>query len=56
MKKISGLIIAISLSGLASKYSTVYDVWCKDMINNRMKMRMKEHHKDHNKKKDKKKD
>ena len=47
---------AISLSGLASNYSTVYDVWCKDMINNRMKMRMKEHHKDHNKKKDKKKD
>lgn len=47
---------AISLSDLASNYSTVYDVWCKDMINNRMKMRMKEHHKDHNKKKDKKKD
>ena len=47
---------AISLSGLASNYSTVYEVWCKDMINNRMKMRMKEHYKDHKMKKDKKKD
>ena len=47
---------AISLSNLASDYSIVYDVWCKDMINHRMKMRIKEHHKDHNKKKDKKKD
>ena len=47
---------AISLSDLASNYSTVYEVWCKDMINNRMKMRMKEHYKDHKMKKDKKKD
>ena len=47
---------AISLSGLASNYSTVYEVWCKDMINNRMKIRMKEHYKDHKMKKDKKKD
>jgi hypothetical protein len=51
---------AISLSDLASNYSTIYDVWCKDTINNRIKMRMKEyhkdHHKDHSKKKDKKKD
>ena len=47
---------AISLSDLASNYSTVYEVWCKDMINNRMKMRVKEHYKDHKMKKDKKKD
>ena len=30
---------AIALSTLASNYSIVYDVWCKDMINHRMKMR-----------------
>ena len=31
---------AISLSDLASNYSTVYDVWCKDMVNKRVKMGM----------------
>ena len=30
---------AMALADLASNYSTVYDVWCKDMINHRMKMR-----------------
>ena len=29
------------ISDLAANYSTVYDVWCKDMINKRMNMRMK---------------
>ena len=40
------------LADLAANYSTVYDVWCKDMIAQRMKMRkmagkkknMKDHH------------
>ena len=32
-------IEAMALADLASNYSTVYDVWCKDMINHRMKMR-----------------
>ena len=32
---------ATVLADLAANYSTVYDVWCKDMINKRMKMRMK---------------
>ncbi len=27
------------LADMAANYSTVYDVWCKDMINHRMKMR-----------------
>ena len=31
----------IALSDLASNYSTVYDVWCKDMIKKRMKSRDK---------------
>jgi hypothetical protein len=31
-------------------------VWCKDMINHRMKMRMHESHKNHMKEKKKKKD
>ena len=47
---------AIALADLAANYSTVYDVWCKDMINQRIKMRkmagkkknMKDHH--HNEK------
>jgi hypothetical protein len=47
----------IALSALASNYSNVYDVWCKDMINKRMKLRNKakkkmnkeKHHKDHGK-------
>ena len=47
---------AIALSALASNYSTVYDVWCKDMINHRMKMRMHSSHKDHMKEKKQKKD
>ena len=47
---------AIALSTLASNYSTVYDVWCKDMINHKMKMRMHDSHKDHMKEKKKKKD
>ena len=38
---------AIALSTLASNYSTVYDVWCKDMISHRMKMRMKDSYKNH---------
>ena len=28
------------LAELAANYSTVYDVWCKDMVNKRVKMRM----------------
>jgi hypothetical protein len=32
-------IEAMALADLASNYSTIYDVWCKDMINHRMKMR-----------------
>ena len=32
-------IEAMALADLASNYSTVYDVWCKDMINHRMKIR-----------------
>ena len=28
------------LADLAANYSEVYDVWCKDMIAQRMKMRM----------------
>ena len=28
------------LADMAANYSTIYDVWCKDMINHRMKMRM----------------
>ena len=32
-------IEAMALADLASNYSTVYDVWCKDMINHGMKMR-----------------
>ena len=47
---------AIALSTLASNYSTVYDVWCKDMINHRMKMRMHNNHKDYMKDKKHKKD
>jgi hypothetical protein len=47
----------IALSALASNYSNIYDVWCKDMINKRMKLRNKaknkmkkeKHHKDHEK-------
>tara|TARA_B100001094_G_scaffold5485_1_gene4941 strand:- start:132 stop:506 length:375 start_codon:yes stop_codon:yes gene_type:complete len=31
-------IEAMALVDLASNYSTVYDVWCKDIINHRMKM------------------
>ena len=42
---------AAVLADLAANYSTIYDVWCKDMINKRMKMRMKA-----NKKKKKEKD
>ena len=47
---------AIALSTLASNYSNVYDVWCKDMINHRMKMRMHGSHKDNMKEKKQKKD
>jgi len=47
----------IALSALASNYSNIYDVWCKDMINKRMKSRNKakkkmhkeKNHKDHEK-------
>ena len=27
------------MADMAANYSTIYDVWCKDMINHRMKMR-----------------
>ena len=47
---------AITLSTLASNYSIVYDVWCKDMINHRMKIRMHNNHKDYMKDKKHKKD
>ena len=47
---------SIALSALASNYSNVYDVWCKDMINHRMKMRMHSYHKEHMKEKKQKKD
>ena len=30
----------VLLSDLIGNYSTVYDVWCKDMINKRVQMRM----------------
>ena len=30
---------AAVLADMAANYSTIYDVWCKDMINQRMKMR-----------------
>ena len=44
--------IEVSLIGdLAANYSTIYDVFCKDMINHRMKLRMMA---DKKKKKDKK--
>ena len=47
----------IALSDLASNYSTVYDVWCKDMIKKRMKsrdkakkkMKKEKNHKNHEK-------
>ena len=29
-------IEAMALADLASNYSTIYDVWCKDMINHKM--------------------
>ena len=47
---------AIALSALASNYSTVYHVWCKDMINHRMRMKMHDSHKGHMKEKKQKKD
>ena len=40
------------LADMAANYSEIYDVWCKDMIAQRMKMRMmaeKKKHKHHNK-------
>ena len=46
----------MALADLAANYSTVYDVWCKDMIERRIKMQMKKRHQDHNKKKEAKKD
>ena len=33
-------IEASGLSNLAANYSTIYDVWCKDMVNKRVAMRM----------------
>ena len=48
------------LADLAANYSEVYDVWCKDMINQRMKMRKmadkKKYMKDHKHKEKGKKD
>ena len=41
------------LSDMAANYSTIYNVWCKDMINHRMKMRkMSEQKKKKGKKED----
>ena len=41
------------LADMAANYSTVYNVWCKDMINHRMKMRkMSEQQKQKGKKED----
>ena len=42
-------IEASVLVDLAANYSTVYDVWCKDMINHRMKMRIMGEKKKHKK-------
>jgi len=41
------------IADLAANYSEVYDVFCKDMIAQRMKMRMKRDKKKHEKDKDK---
>jgi hypothetical protein len=41
------------LSGLAANYSTVYDVWCKEMVNKRVKMVMIKNKKEHHNKKKK---
>tara|TARA_B100001029_G_scaffold118489_1_gene98240 strand:+ start:867 stop:1256 length:390 start_codon:yes stop_codon:yes gene_type:complete len=42
---------AMVLADMAANYSTIYDIWCKDMINQRMKMRKmadkKKYMKDH---------
>ena len=41
------------LADMAANYSTIYDVWCKDMINHRLKMRkMSEKKKSKKEKKD----
>ena len=45
---------AISISDLAANHSTVYNVWCKDMINHKMKMNHKGNRKDKSKAKGKK--
>ena len=37
---------------MAANYSEIYDVWCKDMIAQRMKMRMMAEKKNKDKKKD----
>ena len=42
-------IEASVLVDIAANYSTVYDVWCKDMINHRMKMRIMGEKKKHKK-------
>ena len=42
---------AISISDLAANHSTVYNVWCKDMINHKMKK--EKNHKSNRKGKDK---
>ena len=41
------------LSGLAANYSTVYDVWCKEMVNKRAKIVMIKNKKEHHNKKKK---
>jgi len=42
------------LADMAANYSTMYQVWCKDMVNHRLKMRKMAGMKDKDKKKDKK--
>ena len=42
------------LADMAANYSTMYQVWCKDMVNHRLKMRKMADMKDKDKKKDKK--
>ncbi|MAR95576.1 MAG: hypothetical protein CMD46_04385 [Gammaproteobacteria bacterium] len=51
---------AAVLANMAANYSTIYEVWCKDMVNQRIKMRKiaekKNHMKDHKHKERDKKD
>ena len=42
----------VVLADMAANYSEIYDVWCKDMIAQRMKMRMMAREKEINKDKE----